>query len=36
MLSGINIAEVEEETNAEQLQTQQMAMKYKMTHLRVK
>jgi len=27
MLSGINIAEVEE-TTAEQLQTQQMAMKY--------
>jgi hypothetical protein len=27
ILSGINIAEVEE-TNAEQLQTQQMAMQY--------
>jgi hypothetical protein len=35
MWSGINIAE-EEETNAEQLQTQQMAMEYKMTHLQVK
>jgi hypothetical protein len=35
MLSGINIAEVEE-TNAEQLQTRQIAMKYKMTHLHAK
>jgi len=41
MLSGINInihiniAEVEK-TYAEQLQTQHMAMKYKMTHLHVK